>query len=383
MVKAKTRSRLLALLLAVVMAATLLPLTALAADGGELTETGGGQAQEAPAQEDEQPPTEEPAEEPSAEPEPAPGAEEYAEAAAPLLAAALSDADYVAVVGDWAVPINKSVYVGGGGAAYPVSSWVEVTLTSTEESAQPLTRDFYTVSNNNSNYRPRGALFLSDTPAGTYRIAYGGADFATLEVIDASSSRIISLGGVQAYNGFLQIYSSNSYDAYGLSSLFESGYMNSTFYHSTDYYYKTGDGSVYLSLIAKDIKLSDITGVSVGGGPVGYDVIPLGVDVGIQRYMIKLADSGGINSTETFSVTANGDTYSASLSLYGYNSQYWLDISEVDQLKLGIVPIDAVGAQQNLTARIYDEYYNNASAKMLQESTLSLQNGRYTLDINH
>ncbi|MDR1299385.1 MAG: hypothetical protein LBJ84_03955, partial [Oscillospiraceae bacterium] len=371
MTKAKTLSRLLALIMAAAMAVTLLPLSALAVEGDD----------DALAVEETLPPVEE--ESLGSTTDGLIPFEPVLNEAPMSLAATAGTAapDYFAVEGDLAVPIYKYVYADEA-MSFPSSSWIEVTLTSTGTSAEPLTCDFYTVSNSNSYYRPVGALFLGETPAGIYDISYNSTPFATLEVVESDSSRVLSLGGASISRGSVDL-GGGSPDFNWLTNLFEQGSVGSLYdNHDTHYYDKDSDGNVCLSLIAKGIVPGAVTEISDGITSFGYIVIPARNYGETQQYYIKLSDSGDMTGEQIFTVTVGDEVYSATLNSYPY-SRFWLDISQLDQLKLGIVPADAASAPDSISVQIYDEYYyiGNSSANQLFESTTALQNGRYTIEL--
>ena len=284
---------------------------------------------------------------------------------------------YYATVGDLAVTIDAYKLIT---STHPSESWINVTLTPLS-GGTPLTCNFYTDKSNSSDRTPEGALFLGDTPEGIYKIAYGSVDMGALEVLAPGASKVIALGGAVPIYGRPNLNS--SFDARWLVKLFTNGYLYYTD-HSTykeSQYEVFRDGSVYLSLIAANIKPSDISEVYIGEESVEFNVIPAGVYSEIARqYLLKLDDSLEIPLQEKFTVVVQGDEYDVTLSKAD-NPDYYLDLTNIQELELSILPNSAVDPPETLTVRVFDNYYIPPGISALWEGELTFENDRYTFNL--
>lgn len=293
--------------------------------------------------------------------------------------------DYYANVGDFIVNIYKDKF---GEWAYPSQQWINATLSPLTE-GEPLTRSFYTDQYTGYDWLPKGALILGDTPAGEYEITINGFEMGKLRVLAAGESAVLRLGGVVSYYGGRPFIDYVASDDYWLTDLFIDGYVHDRISDNINAlnYFNFLDGKVYLSFTAVNIKPSDVTAVRCGGESVEYTIIP-GSDCGggIRQYFIKLDPPAitelvpGIGYYANFSVTVNGIDYSARLH-HAYTGDYYLDVSNISNLKLNILPYEKPNPPQTITIRVFDKDFTDDSASIVIDQDLNLENGKYTLDI--
>jgi len=298
----------------------------------------------------------------------------------------VTDIDYFAVAGNYAVLID--LYLPAE-EPYQGQQWIEVILQPVG-GGEPFPRDFYTdMPDEDYIGMPRGALILGDTPAGVYEIICDGSGMGTLKVLAPEASEVLTIGGSFSEYGRPDLY--NRHISWSLYSLFNHGYIAGSGSWNHDAYYCQGflDGKVYLSLIAINIKPSDITKLQCDGRPVSFSVIP-GTDYGngIRQYHIKLDAStiAGIQPEDEmpayvrFTATVKGADFDATLVRAG-NSDYYLDIADLGKLELGIEHYGMSVPPQTLTARIYNTFFWEENAVLLAEQELTLKNGRYTMKL--
>jgi hypothetical protein len=382
----KAGARLLALLLTLTMAFSLTPLAALAEEEPTPSESDSPDsliALEADA--GETPPPEETPPEDDLTAGLIPF-EDIAEGAAfSAYASAIGGPDYFAFAGDFAVRVDTGNY-----GLLPENEWIDVTLSPLPD-GDDLTKKLYT-----EVYGYGGALFLDGAPSGTYALTYddgGGGGMSamsvqplgTLEIAPQGTQRAIALGGTRLNSGAtsLSSYSGGALRYGWLSQLFddERGYLSYTYGMAEDYYYTHADGSVWLTLVAANIKPGDITSVTVNGS--GTNVLASVIPDGGFQYYLKLSASAALTGADTFAVTINGIEEPVSVSLQkSSNANYFLGASDIDDLKLYIVPVNVNSPPHTLYVKIFDRYYSSGGAQLLQGTTpVALEGGRYTLDL--
>ena len=280
---------------------------------------------------------------------------------------------YVATVGEYFIPIDKAMGLTSemGG---PNETWIEITF-EPKDGSSSFTRDFYI---GNAWATPQGGLLLGDTPAGKYDLYYESNYMGILEVLSPGESTVIGLGGTYPYYGRPNT-ENVALGNWWIESLFEYGsnpYFGEHFESSFSVF---RNGSVYLAVAAANIKVSDITELKRGETSLSFTVLPGGaLGSTLRRYFLRIDDNiTEWNTNEEFSVKVKDDTYTAELYLNEYDSDYYLDITKIDQLELTVLPGNGLKKYEKITVKIIDDYNEN----LILEQEISFADGGYKLKI--
>lgn len=308
---------------------------------------------------------------------------------------------YIATVGDFAVQISSrnpdvvdtvpasSAFDG----SYESNTWIRVDLIP-YGGGEEIPCDFYTDNHGGPNpYLPGGALLLADTPAGIYEMRYTPSSMlydpiylGTLEVLAPDEPKVLDLGGAEQNFGRPMLLSGSSFSNAWLWDLFEFGYLPEDSYpNHLNYGYRVFcDGSIYLSLIAANIKPDDISKVTINGDEVDFSVIPSGPCNGNARqYLLKLDDAEAVEA-QLFTVTVLDMVYEAWLGRYSLEygwTEYYLDFFQIDQLELEIKTNNDYDRYPSLLVQIYDDYYGSDTADLLFEQEVALEDEIYKVTL--